>query len=165
MIKLNTIIVFVVLLGISSIYLSYTLDAYWLGHTIIGITAFILTISVLIFGAMLRGRMRRIKGINLLKVHRRLAVLLGFLVLETFRYGLYITLWRYEFKISLPTTLHGTLGLVIVSMTALQLIPSVVVKGRKKLRIPHMILGYSLPPFVTFQVALGIRMAIRHITT
>jgi hypothetical protein len=61
----------------------------------------------------------------------------------------------------LPASFHGRFGLAVVVVALLQVIPSLVVKKRKKIRKLHQILGYALPFLVLIQVILGIRLAIK----
>ena len=161
---LNVLILVAIFLAIGGIFLSYGLDAYWIGHAIAGIIVFSAIVFVPTFGAMIKGRIKRIKGFGVFKAHRRLAILLGSFVLVTFLYGFWVTTWRYEFRISLPTSLHGRLGLAILVLAALQLIPSLVIKRRQKIRIPHRIIGYTLPVLIILQVILGVQVAIGYIT-
>jgi len=62
------------------------------------------------------------------KIHKKLAILLGSFILVTFFYGLLVSVWRFEFTVSLPASLHGRLGLIVIVLAALQLIPSLVIK-------------------------------------
>ena len=129
---LNRLIILAVILAIAGILISYGLGVYWAGHATIGIITFLVIISTPVFGLMLKGRIKRIKGVNLLRIHRKLAILLGFFVLVTFFYGLWVSMWRFGFTVSLPASLHGRLGLIIIILAALQVIPSLVIKKETK---------------------------------
>lgn len=85
---LNRLIILAIILATAGILISYGLDAYWAGHATIGIITFSVIIFTPVFGAMLKGRIKRIKGVNLFKIHRKLAILLGSFVLVTLFYGL-----------------------------------------------------------------------------
>jgi len=162
---LNIIFIVAIILAVTSIVLGCVLELHWIGHATTGIISFLLAALIIVFGLMLKGRIRRVKGINIVKVHKRASILLGIFVLETFRYGLWFSSWRYEFKISLPESFHGQLGLTILVLAALQLIPSLIVKSRRKIRIPHMILGYTLSALIIIQLLLGMHMAVEYVTS
>lgn len=161
---LNRLIILAIILAIAGIIISYGLGAYWAGAATTGIITFLVIIPTAVFGAMLKGRIRRIKGVNLLKIHRKLAILFGSLALVTFFYGMWITTWRFTSSVSLPASFHGSLGLIILILTALQLIPSLIIKKRQKIRIPHRIIGYTLPAIMVIQLIMGIRMVIGYIS-
>lgn len=160
---LNILIVLALVVTIGNIVVTYKGNTYWIGHATIGASGFILAISVLIMGAALRRRIKRIRSPNLLKIHRRIAISFGLFIVGTFLYGLWITSWRHGVRILLPASFHGRLGLGIVVTAMLQVIPSVVVKKRKKIRKAHMILGYALPPLVLLQVVWGTYTAVGYI--
>lgn len=161
---LNIIIGLIVVIVVGGFFITFKGHYYWAGHAIMGITSFILAILMPIFGAMIKGRIKRIKGINLLKIHKRLAILLGSLLIIMFPYGLWVTTWHFSLKMYFPTSFHGLLGFAIAILAILQVLPSLLTKKRKLLRIPHTIIGYLLPLLLTIQLIWGIRLALRYLS-
>ena len=128
-----------------------------MGHAILGITGLVLAIEVLITGAMTTGRIKRLEGTNSFKLHRKVSILFGLFMLGTFFYGLWIVSQHGE---PILTSVHGWLGLIISIITIVQIIPCLAVKERRKIRIPHMVLGYAAAVLVVIQTALGIEIAV-----
>ena len=155
----------IVVIVINGFLVTFKGHYYWAGHAIMGITSFLLAIIMPTLGAMIKGRIKRIKGINLLKIHKRLAILFGSLLIVMFPYGLWVTTWHFSFKMYFPTSLHGLLGFTIAILAILQVLPSLLTKRRKLLKIPHTIIGYALPLLVTIQFILGIRLALRYLSS
>jgi hypothetical protein len=161
---LNIIIGIIVVIIIGGFFITFKGHYYWAGHAIMGITSFLLAIIMPTLGAMIKGRIKRIKGINLLKIHKRLAILFGSLLIIMFPYGLWVAEWHSGFKMYFPTSLHGLLGFAIAILAILQVLPSLLIKKRKLLKIPHTIIGYTLPLLVTIQFILGIRLALKYLS-
>jgi hypothetical protein len=158
---LNIIIGLVVVIVVGGFFITFKGRYYWAGHAIIGIISFILAIIMPFLGAMIKGRIKRIKGINLLKIHKRLAILLGSLLIVMFPYGLWVTTWHFGFRMYFPKSFHGLLGFSIFILAIAQVLPSLLTKKRKHLQIPHRIIGYVLPLLMITQLVWGIRLALR----
>lgn len=155
--KLYTLIPLAFLLSIISVILTYKKDIWWIGHGTIGIVSLIIVVSIVIAGATLKGRIKRITKTNTLKLHKWLAISFGFFILGVFLYGLWVTT---RFGKIIPVTIHGKLGLFIFIVVISQVIPSLLIKKRTKLRTIHRILGYTLISLVILQVTWGIHVAV-----
>jgi hypothetical protein len=160
---LNIIIIIALVLVIGGFALTYQAHT-WIGHTIAAFISFMTAISLPILGAGIKGRIKKIKGANLIKLHRRIAIFFGLLVIGTFVYGLWMTSWRYGSHTIIPPSIHGRLGFTIVLVALLQVIPSLATKKRKKIRTLHRILGYAMPILMLSQVILGLLLAIKRIS-
>jgi len=116
----------------------------------------VLLVLALVKGAMLTGRIQK-GGKNPFMLHGRAGIFLFAILLGTFFYGLWIRLLHDE---PLLRSVHGWLGLVIVTIAALQVLPSVTAKERTKLRPMHRLLGYSLAPLIVIEAVWGLYMGV-----
>jgi len=155
--KLYMLIPLALLLSIISVLLTYKKGIWWIGHGTIGITSLIIVASVVIAGATLKGRIKKITKTNILKQHKWLAISFGFFILGVFLYGLWMTT---RFSRFIPTSIHGKIGLTIAVIMILQVIPSLLIKKRTKIRAIHRIFGYTLISLVILQVTWGIHIAV-----
>lgn len=128
----------------------------WTGHALVGLASIMLLILAVTAGAMLTGRIQKSSG-NPFTLHGRAGLFLFSLLLGTFFYGLWIRLQHDE---PLLRSVHGWLGLIIVIIAALQVLPSVMIKDRAKLRPIHRLLGYSLAPLIVIEAVLGLYMGV-----
>ncbi|KYK23782.1 hypothetical protein AYK24_00685 [Thermoplasmatales archaeon SG8-52-4] len=124
----------------------------WQGHAIVSIIGLILAIFIVINGAKLTGRIKGKKGVKTYKLHRVFSILFGLFMVGTVFYGLWIVSQHGK---PILSSVHGWLGLIIAIFAILQLIPCIFVKNRSKIKIPHMLIGYSLLLLVILQVILG----------
>ncbi|MDD1748541.1 MAG: hypothetical protein LUO89_01570 [Methanothrix sp.] len=134
------------IVGIAQIYES------WIGHALIAILGLMLMISVLVTGAMLKGRIKK-KQTNLFSLHKKIAVYFSMFVLGTFLYGLLIKMQHEELVLR---SSHGRLGLILVLIVIFQLVPSLTLKDRNMIRKPHMVLGYALAPLMFLEASWGL---------
>ena len=109
-------------------------------------------ISALVTGAMLKGRIKR-KQTNLFPLHKKVGIYFSTFILGTFLYGLLIKMQHEE---PVLTSVHGRLGLILLLIVIFQLIPSLIVKDRTRIRTPHKILGYSLAPLMFLEASWGL---------
>jgi hypothetical protein len=107
-------------------------------------------------GAMLTGKIQK-SSRNPFTLHGRAGLFLFSLLLGTFFYGIWTRLQHDE---SLLRSVHGWLGLIIVIMASLQVLPSVMIKDRAKLRPMHRQLGYSLTLLMVIEAVLGLYMGV-----
>ncbi len=141
------------LLAIGSIALIY---GKWVGHALIAISSLVLMIYTLTIGAMLKGRIKTISG-NIFKLHKRGGIYFGAFILGSFIYGLWMKLQHEE---SILSSVHGKLGLIILTIVVLQIIPSLVLKNRAKYRRLHKIIGYSLAPVLIIDASWGLHNGV-----
>jgi len=130
-------------------------DWYW--HAVAGSTALLLAILAAVTGAMLRGRLRRPRGMNVFAIHRGVAVAFVAVLIATFPLG---HLAADEFLFGLPQELHGWLGLAIIILGLGQLVPSLLVGTRKRMRLTHTIVGYLLAGLMAWQTGWGVLMIL-----
>ena len=147
--KPDTYIGFAILLAIAGFAQIY--DS-WIGHAFIAILGLMLMISVLVTGAMLKGRIER-NQTNLFPLHKKLGIYFSAFILGTFLYGLLIKIQHEE---QVLTSVHGRLGLILLLIVILQLIPSLAVKDRTRIRVPHKILGYAFLPLMFLEASWGL---------
>ncbi len=135
-----------VIAAISQIYVS------WIGHALIAIIGMTLMISSLVTGAMLKGRINR-KQTNLFLLHKKLTLYFGTFILGAFLYGILLKMQHEE---PVLTSVHGRLGLILILIVILQLISSLVVIDRTRIKTPHKILGYALAPLIFLEASWGL---------
>ena len=138
------------LLAISGIALVYE---RWVGHALIAIVSLALMVYALTTGAILKGRIKKRSPGNVFKLHKRVGIYFGALILGSFIYGLRMTLGHEE---SVLASVHGKLGLLILLLVILQVIPSLVLKNRASYRNLHKIIGYILAPILIVNAAWGL---------
>jgi hypothetical protein len=73
-------------------------------------------------------------------------------VIGTFVLGLLTTLEHGEPLLGSP---HGIIGLALVLMAIIQLMPSILIKRRARIQLPHKIIGYTIVPVFILQTILG----------
>jgi hypothetical protein len=160
---LNILTAIALVLVVGGFALTYQNNT-WIGHAIVALIGLMIAISLPILGAGLKGRIKKIRGGNILNLHRRIAIFFGLFIMGTFVYGLWMTSWRDGLHTIIPVSLHGRLGFTILLVALLQIIPSLATKKRKKIRTLHKILGYALPILMLSQVVLGVLLAIKRIS-
>jgi hypothetical protein len=101
---------------------------------------------------MLKGRIKR-KQTNLFALHKKVSIYFSTFIIGTFLYGLLTKIQQEE---PVLTSFHGRLGLILLLIVIFQLIPSLIVKDRTRIRTPHKILGYSLAPLMFLEASWGL---------
>ncbi len=101
---------------------------------------------------MLKERIKRTQT-NLFPLHKKVAIYFSTFLLGTFLYGLLIKMQHEE---PVLTSVHGSLGFFLLLIVIFQLIPSLTVRDRKSIRIPHKILGYALAPLMFLEASWGL---------
>ncbi|OEU41219.1 hypothetical protein BGV40_16170 [Methanosarcina sp. Ant1] len=142
------------LLAIGGIALVYE---RWIGHALIAIISLVLMVYALTTGAILKGRIKKRSPRNVFKLHKRVGIYFGALILGSFIYGLWIRLQHGE---SILSSVHGKLGLIILLIAFLQLIPSLVLKNRARYRGLHKMMGYVLAPILFIDASWGLHNGV-----
>ena len=144
--------------------LTFQTEIVWVGQDFAGIPSLFFLIAVIFIGARLAGRLRTPpdhKGVNLLGVHKKFGVFFVFLIITTLIIGLWGRIFHGELffwedtELSVPV-IHGWVGLLITILALLQVIPSLVIKDRSKIRKLHLIVGYLVLTVFIIQILLGI---------
>lgn len=133
----------------------------WVGHALAGIFGLTFSTAAAVVGAMQVGRIRRIQGINLFSLHRKITVYLAMLIVGVFFYGLWSRTTHGELLFlqhadPLVTVTHGWFGLILMIIAIAQVLPCLVAKNRRKTKKLHMILGYALVLSLVLQTFLGV---------
>ena len=155
--KNASIWVALVLTMIAGAVLTYGGEERWIGHAIVSVVGLALAFLVLINGATLSGRLKKVSEANVFRLHRNLSLLFSLFMIGTFSYGLWVTLQHGE---ALLSSVHGWLGLAIVIVSVLQLALCFIFKRRIRVRFLHMIIGYSAAFLVVVQTAWGLEIAV-----
>ena len=140
-------------------------DFPWVGQDLAGIPSLFFLVAALLFGAMLVGRLKKLQGVNLFGLHKKIGVFFAILIVVTFIHGLWDRIvhgepFFWQHLSPLPMVVHGWIGLSIMILALTQVIPSLAIKNRKHIRKLHMILGYSLLVLVIIQIFLGVDLAL-----
>ena len=125
-------------------------------HVVIGGSAFFFCLITAILGATMAGRFGK-KKINkkIFKSHKFLSIFAGFLMITAFL--VMIEEGEIEFEGELEfENLHGLFGMLIFIFALLQVVPSLVIKKRKKIKMLHRYIGYILLILVTVQFFSGL---------
>jgi hypothetical protein len=137
----------------------------WVGQDLAAIPGFLFSVTAILFGAMLVGRLRRPQGVNLFKVHRKIGVFFAGLIVVTFFHGLWDRIllgepffWQHTYP--LVTVVHGWFGVILTIMVLLQVVPKLAIKDIRKTRKLHMILGYALVILIIIEIFFGIETAL-----
>lgn len=134
------------IVGIAQIYVS------WIGHFLVAMLGLMLMISALVTGAMLKGRIKRMHA-NLFLLHKKMGIFFGAFILGTFLYGLWINIQHGE---TVLTSVHGRLGLILILIVIFQLVPSLMLTDRSRIRTYHRFFGYSLAPLLFLESSWGL---------
>ena len=144
----------VLLLAIGGIALVYE---KWIGHALIAIISLALMVYALTTGALLKRRIKKKSQGNVFKLHKRVGIYFGALILGSFIYGLWIRLQHGE---SILSSVHGKLGLIILLTVVLQIFPSLVFKNRARYRGLHKMIGYALAPILVIDAGWGLHNGV-----
>jgi hypothetical protein len=138
-------------------------EFHWVAHAIAGVSSLLFSVATVTAGAMLGGRIKRRKGANLFRLHRRSSSYLTIFVLSAFFSGLWgrfghgePLFWQHVYP--LAVVVQGWSGLVVAIMSIAQVIPCLA--GGCRNRKLHMILGYALLVALVIQIFLGIETAL-----
>ncbi len=126
-------------------------------HIIFGISSFTLILITVIFGTKNAGRfgLSRITK-NTFNTHRILAIITGIIVVISFSLGILVdNVLNIEYTFEFGG-IHGLTGLIAVILVFLQIIPSLIIKKRKKIKLIHRIIGYLLVIDLAVQLTTGI---------
>jgi hypothetical protein len=158
---LMIVIVFVLTAGTS---------ARWVGHALAGIISLIFSVAAALVGAILVGRVKGPKGIKWFRLHRKIAIWLAVIITITFVQGLFdryshveLLFWQHTEPLTL--VIKGWLGLTVTIVAIVQVLLSLVVKDRRKVKKIHMMLGYTLIILLAIITILGIEAAWVESTT
>ena len=126
-------------------------------HIIFGISSFTLCLMTVLLGTKNAGRFGESKITKTtFNIHRILAIITGIIVIISFSLGFVL---GNGLNIALTFEgggIHGLTGLLAVILVLLQIIPSLIIKSRKKIKLIHRIVGYSLLIDLTVQLTTGI---------
>lgn len=126
-------------------------------HVSFGITSFILCLITVVFGAKTAGKFGKSRiSKTSFKTHKFLSITTGILVTISFLLGLF-TSGGFEPEIELELEgPHFWTGLTAFILILLQILPSLIIKKRKKIRLIHRYIGYMLFIILLIQLVSGI---------
>ena len=128
-----------------------------IGHALIAIISLALMVYALTTGALLKRRIKKKSQGNVFKLHKKVGIYFGALILGSFIYGLWIRLQHGE---SILSSVHGKLGLIILLTVVLQIFPSLVFKNRARYRGLHKMIGYALAPILVIDAGWGLHNGV-----
>jgi hypothetical protein len=120
------------------------------------IVGLVLMCVVILTGSVQKGRIRTVRIHHIFRYHRIASICFSFIVIVTFILGLLTMLEHGE---PLLSSLHGLVGLALVVLAVVQLVPSLLVRERIRIRFAHMVVGYTIIPLYIFQTILGLSAA------
>ncbi|HMA05780.1 MAG TPA: hypothetical protein VKO45_07620 [Methanomicrobiales archaeon] len=118
-----------------------------------GIVALVLMVAVILTGAVQKGRIKAIRVHHIFRFHRMLSIWFSAFVVGTFVLGLLTTRGHGE---PVLESVHGLLGLVVAILALAQLVPSLVIARRTRIRLPHRVIGYLIVPLLVLQTVIGL---------
>ena len=128
----------------------------WMGHAVTAAIGLVLLILVILTGAIQNGRIPFLHMPKIMVVHKISGTCFSGVVIGTFILGLLVILGHGE---PILTSSHGILGLIVAILSGIQLVLSLVVTKRQKIRTAHKIIGYLIVPLFLLQIYLGISAA------
>jgi hypothetical protein len=144
------------LVAAGSIALTFGTETRWIGHAVTSTIGMILMVVVILTGAVQKGRVRTIRLHGIFRYHKMASTWFSLFVIGTFVLGLLTTLEHGEPLLESP---HGIVGLALVLMAIIQLVPSLLIKKRARIRALHMVVGYTIVPVFILQTVLGLYSA------
>lgn len=126
-------------------------------HIIFGISTFTFCLLTVILGTINAGRFGKSKITKkTFVIHRILATITGITVIISFSLGFVLgdglnIVYTFEFG-----GIHGLTGLIAVILVLLQIIPSLIIKRRDKIKLIHRLVGSLLLIDLTVQLTTGI---------
>lgn len=126
-----------------------------IAHIILGISSFTFCLLTVILGTINAGRFGKSRITKkAFIIHRILATLTGIIIITSFSLGFVIgNGLNIEFTFE---GIHGLTGLIAMILVLAQIIPSLIIKRRKKIKLIHRIIGSALLIDITIQIATGI---------
>jgi len=113
-------------------------------------------VFVILTGAVQKGRIRTVRLHQIFRYHKMASTWFSLFVIGTFVLGLLTTQEHGE---PLLESSHGIVGVVLVLMAIVQLVPSLLIKRRARIRAIHMVIGYTIVPVFILQTVLGLYAA------
>ena len=113
-------------------------------------------VFVILTGAVQKGRIRTVRLHQIFRYHKMASTWFSLFVIGTFVLGLLTTQEHGEPLLESP---HGIVGLVLVLMAIVQLVPSLLIRRRARIRAIHMVIGYTIVPVFILQTVLGLYAA------
>jgi hypothetical protein len=143
-----------ILLVVVAFLLTIAGDAPWLGHGFAGLAGLLAGGTVLVSGARLAGRFS-VRGSY--PTHRFDGIIYGLAMVLVAGYGLLVAgLSRRP----LLATMHGWIGLAIAALASFQVLSSLMMKQRRRLRPFHRYIGYGAVSLTLIEAALGLTQAL-----
>ncbi len=128
-------------------------DYRWVGHGIIGLTAFSFLAITMILGAILARKIRRPPNHTRFPLHRKFGIAAGILTTTTLVYGFWMVIAR---EYPLLNSIHGRVGLLILTLALTQIIAGYNLVHHKSMSFIHHWSGYFLIGLTGIQIILGI---------
>jgi len=144
------------LVAIAGLLLALQYTPHWIGHGLAGLMGLVSGGFVVVTGATMAGRLSP-PGPATYREHRFQGILFGLLMLASFGLGLVVTALIGK---PLFGSLHGWLGLAVAILAAFQVVSSLLVRNRKRLRPIHRLVGYGSALLVLLQAGLGLAMGV-----
>ncbi len=139
-------------ISVVSIALTYN-TTRWIGHAMTAGVGLLLLAIVILTGMIQNNRIRSGRFRHIFFYHRTIASGFGLFVIVTFILGLASTAGP------LFQDLHGILGGIITGLVVLQVVPSLLVRTRVKIKKIHSVVAFLILPLYTVQIILGLEMA------
>ena len=144
------------LVAAGSIAFTFETETRWIGHAVTSIIGMIFMVVVILTGAVQKGRIQTIRLHQVFRYHKMASMWFSLFVIGTFVLGLLTTLEHGEPLLQSP---HGIVGLTLFLMAVIQLVPSLLIKQRDRIRALHMVVGYTIVPVFILQTVLGLYAA------
>jgi hypothetical protein len=152
----NILLMAGLLVAAGSIALTFGTEARWIGHAVTSTVGMMQMVVVILTGAVQKERIRTIRLHQIFRYHKMASTWFSLLVIGTFVLGLLTTLEHGEPFLESP---HGIIGLVLVLMALVQLVPSLLIRKRARIRALHRVVGYAIVPVFILQTVLGLYAA------
>ena len=145
-----------VLVTIAGLLLVLLHSPHWLGHGLVSLMGLVSGGFVVVAGASIAGRLSR-PGPGTYGEHRFQGILFGLLMGVSFGLGLVVTAMNGK---PLFGSLHGWLGLAVAVLATFQVVSSLLVRNRRRLRPIHRLVGYGTALLLLLQAGLGLAMGV-----
>ena len=146
------LIIMGILIPAAIVLLTFGTESRWIGHAAIALTGLAFLTAHIFTGAMVRGRVKTSRLPGRFRLHRMTSIWFGVFVVATFVQGLLTTAGHGEPVLESP---HGIIGLALAVLVIVQVVPSILIRNRGRLRFPHMVVGYAIVPLYLLQVVVG----------
>jgi hypothetical protein len=144
------------IIAVGSIALTFGKETRWIGHAVTSTIGMILMVVVILTGAVQKGRFRTLRLHQVFRYHKMASTWFSLFVIGTFILGLLTTMGHGEPLLESP---HGIVGLTLVVMAIIQLVPSLLIRKRARIRALHRVVGYAIVPVFILQTVLGLYAA------